>query len=152
MLRFARMRVRSMWSGIALAVCMSSAPAFAGGIVTFAPPHHVRAPRGVLSGSLQKQLDDRLALARPRDAGEALRWALGVSDGAFHFGLGHATSRRLTANEREGNCIEYSELFALAFNRAAERAKLAGRAYIVQSATADKENGPAFCEAVSVRG
>ena len=46
----------------------------------------------------------------------------------------HRTSATFDVAEREGNCIEYAELFAAIFNR--ERGSIDARAWVVHSAEA----------------
>ena len=62
-----------------------------------------------------------------------LDFSLSVSDKLLHFGLHHQTSRSFAAAEREGNCIEYAELFAKVFEKAAQKGGLKARVFVVHS-------------------
>jgi len=63
-----------------------------------------------------------------------VKLALDATAAQLHFGLQHRTSASFDVAEREGNCIEYAELFAAIFNR--EKGALDARAYAVHSAEA----------------
>ncbi len=69
--------------------------------------------------------------ANVSSADELVRFSLGVTGAHLHFGLEHKTTLKFGLKEREGNCIEYAHLFATVFNRAAERRKIAARAFVV---------------------
>jgi len=86
-----------------------------------------------MTPALERRIDADLAAAKPRSAQEALRFALDAAGRRLHFGLGHKTSLSFDDGEREANCIEYSHLFAAAFDRAAARAHLDARAFVVHS-------------------
>ena len=97
-------------------------------LLTFQAPHAARVPRATLDAELTKAID----AAQPTDVTTLTESTLGITDARLHFGLSHLTSLRF-AGEREGNCIEYAELFASAFNRVASRRRIAARAWVVHS-------------------
>lgn len=103
-------------------------------LLAFGAPHVARAPRAALSGVLAARLDARAASAKPKGADAVLRFALDATAAQLHFGLRHRTSTSFDVAEREGNCIEYAELFAAIFNR--EKGSTNARAYAVHSADA----------------
>jgi len=82
-----------------------------------------------LSPALAARVD---ALAKPRDVDGLVKSALDATGAQLHFGLQHRTSTSFDVGEREGNCIEYAELFAAIFNR--EKGGLDARVYVVHSA------------------
>lgn len=100
-------------------------------LLAFGAPHVARAPRAVLSPALAARLD---SIAKPHDVDATVKLALDATATQLHFGLQHRTSTAFDVAEREGNCIEYAELFAAIFNR--ERGSLEARAYAVHSAEA----------------
>jgi hypothetical protein len=100
-------------------------------LLTFGAPHLARAPRAVLSPALAAKLD---AIPKSHDVDGVVKVALDATAAQLHFGLQHRTSTSFDAAEREGNCIEYAELFASIFNR--EKGSLDARAYAVHSAEA----------------
>jgi len=101
------------------------------------PPHTVKRSTAVLDKPLERAIDGSLARATPDSVESAMDIALSASDRLLHFGLAHPTSLSFAAAEREGNCIEYANLFARVFDKAAARAKLDARAYVVHSAKAE---------------
>ena len=110
---------------------MRAAIIFFSQLLTFGAPHVARAPHATLSPALVARLD---AIAKPRDVDGAVKLALDATAAQLHFGLQHRTSTTFDVAEREGNCIEYAELFAAIFNR--EKGSLDARAYAVHSAEA----------------
>lgn len=100
-------------------------------LLTFGAPHVARAPHATLSTALAARVD---AIAKPQNADALVKLALDATAAQLHFGLQHGTSTTFDVAEREGNCIEYAELFATIFNR--ERGSLDARAYVVHSAEA----------------
>jgi hypothetical protein len=100
-------------------------------LLTFAAPHVARAPHATLSTALAARVD---ALPKAHDADALVKVALDATAAQLHFGLAHRTSASFDVAEREGNCIEYAELFSTIFNR--EKGSLDARAYVVHSAEA----------------
>jgi hypothetical protein len=101
-------------------------------LVTLRAPHTVRASAAVLSPELTRGLDARAQAAGPRTARDLLSFALDATASQLHFGLHHATTLRFGATPREGNCIEYAELFTAVFNRA----RRVGGAHVAEEARA----------------
>lgn len=100
-------------------------------LLAFGAPHVARPPRATLSAALAMRLD---AMPKPQSVDTALKLALDATAAQLHFGLQHRTSTTFDVTEREGNCVEYAELFATIFNR--EKGSLDARAYAVHSAEA----------------
>ena len=97
--------------------------------VTLHAPHVARAPRAVMDAELTRSVD----AATAKDAAALSESMLAFTDAHLHFGLAHRTSLKFSNADREGNCIEYAELFAAAFNRAANRLHIAERAWVMHS-------------------
>jgi len=116
-------------------------------VVSFRSPHTARVPSATLSSELAKRVDETLGQAPPKSPEELLTFALRTTGAELHFGLGHRTSLRFEGREREGNCIEYAELFATLYNRAAVRTAVTARAYSVHSGDAR-----VFGQTLPVRG
>ncbi len=134
--------MRSLWRGLGvLAVVLLFATAAGAALPHFAfallPPHTARRSTAVLDKALERAVDGSLARATPDSVESAMDIALSASDRLLHFGLTHPTSLSFAAAEREGNCVEYAHLFARVFDKAAARAKLDARAYVVHSAKAE---------------
>lgn len=130
------MRCRLVACGIGVAAAGLATHGVAradGALVTFSAPHAARASAATLAPALERALEQAPA---PKDAKSALDAALAFTASRLHFGLAHATSLAFDAQEREGNCVEYAHLFALAFDRLASRAHLTARAWVVHSADA----------------
>jgi hypothetical protein len=102
-------------------------------VVRFQSPHLTRMPAATLDDDLSRSADAAINEANVASGDDLVRFSLGVTGAHLHFGLEHKTSLRFGVQEREGNCIEYAHLFATVFNRAAERKKVAARAYVVHS-------------------
>jgi hypothetical protein len=134
--------MQKLWRGLGvLAVVLLFATAAGAALPHFAfqllPPHTVKRGAAVLDKKLERAVDESLARATPDSVESAMDIALSASDRLLHFGLTHPTSLSFAAVEREGNCIEYAHLFARVFDKAAARAKLDARAYVVHSAKAE---------------
>ena len=100
-------------------------------LVSFDAPHAVRAPSAAMDLARTRQVDvqaDAAAIATPDDL---VAFALRVTAGALHFGLAHRTRLSFDSTDREGNCVEYAELFASIFNR--EHGTVDARAWVVRS-------------------
>ncbi len=128
------------WLGV-LAVVLLFATAAGAALPHFAfqllPPHTAKRSGAVLERPLERAVDATLASAAPDSVESAMDVSLSVSDKILHFGLGHTQSLSFAAASREGNCVEYAHLFARVFDRAAARAKLDARAFVVHSGKAE---------------
>lgn len=102
-------------------------------VVTLSPRHVTRATTATLSPELAASLEERIDEASLATASDVARFALGVTGAWLRFGLGHRTSVAFSAAKREANCVEYAQLFAAVFNRAAKRKHLAARASVIRS-------------------
>jgi hypothetical protein len=100
------------------------------------PPHVLHRSSAVLNEPLRRTIDASLAGASVSTLESARDFSLATTDALLHFGLDHTTSFAFAASEREGNCIEYSHLFARVFERVAGKIGLDARAYVVHSSTA----------------
>jgi hypothetical protein len=124
-----------------LAVVLLFATAAGAALPRFAfqllPPHTAKRSSAVLERPLERAVDATLAKAAPDSVESAMDVSLSVSDKILHFGLDHPQSLSFAAASREGNCVEYAHLFARVFDRAAARAKLDARAYVVHSGKAE---------------
>lgn len=96
------------------------------------PAHDVRRAVAQPDATLTAREDQEIAGVAATVPG-ILDATLRVTGGALHFGLNHRTSLRFTSVEREGNCVEYAQLFATLFNRAAHAKGMAARAWPVRS-------------------
>ncbi len=105
--------------------------AVAQSLFTFRAPHGVRAPAARLDPALAKDIDARAQAANVAGPDELVAFALGATSRALHFGLSHRTRLTFDGVEREGNCVEYAELFASIVNR--EQRSGALRAWVVRS-------------------
>jgi hypothetical protein len=101
-------------------------------LLTFGPPHHVKRPAASIDAAVLLAVDARIDAAHLATVDDALHFALDATAERLHFGLAHRTSL-VFAEEREGNCIEYTHLFAAFFERARTRAHLDARAFVVHS-------------------
>ncbi len=81
-------------------------------LFTFRAPHVVRAPMARLDPSFGKNLDARARAATPATTDDLVAFALRATSSALQFGLSHRTRLTFDSVEREGNCVEYAELFA----------------------------------------
>jgi hypothetical protein len=100
-------------------------------LFTFRAPHIVRAPVARLDPSLGKDLDAQAREVAPATTDDLVAFALRATSSALHFGLAHRTRLTFDRAEREGNCVEYAELFASIVNR--ERGGGDVRAWVVRS-------------------
>ena len=74
-----------------------------------------------LSAALAARLD---AIPKPQNADALVKLALDATAAQLHFGLQHRTNTSFDVAEREGNCIEYAELFATIISIARRRGSL----------------------------
>ncbi|MEO6954375.1 MAG: hypothetical protein ABI321_21435 [Polyangia bacterium] len=92
--------------------------------------HVVGRPHAVASQAIEASLSRRLGAMRDLDSLQ--RATLAETGARLHFGLGHTTSLQFDA-EREGNCIEYAQLFSTLFDAAAVKRGMPARAYPIHS-------------------
>src|SRR4051812_17397380 len=97
---------------LALALCAAGVGRASRLGLDLVPPHSVRASEARLDAPARARLRAAVAGAAITTVGDALVFALGVSGSALHLGLGHPTSLSFSTAEREGNCVEYAQLFA----------------------------------------
>jgi hypothetical protein len=100
-------------------------------LVTFEAPHLVRVPGAAVDPALGRHYDAQAAATKMATIDDLVTFALRTTASALHFGLRHRTRLSFDEAEREGNCIEYAELFATVFNR--EHGNLDARAWVVRS-------------------
>jgi len=100
-------------------------------LVTFQSPHVVRAPTARMDARLGQRIDDGAAAAKIATPDDLVAFALHATTNALHFGLRHPTHLTFDPEEREGNCVEYAELFASTLNR--EHGKVDAHAWVVRS-------------------
>jgi hypothetical protein len=134
--------MRRLWRGLGvLAVILLFATAAGAALPRFAfqllPAHTDRRSAAVLDKALDRAVDASLGRAAIDSVEAAMDFSLSASDRLLRFGLHHPQSLTFSAAEREGNCVEYAHLFARVFDKAAQRAGLDARAYVVHSARAE---------------
>jgi hypothetical protein len=95
------------------------------------PPHEARVPAAILSRDLALSVDSGARSAGANSVDDLVAFALATTSAKLHFGLKHRTRLVFDGAEREGNCVEYAELFASVFNR--ERGGIDARAWVVRS-------------------
>jgi hypothetical protein len=96
-------------------------------------PHAVRRSQANLDEDFGRMIETALDKSKPESVDAALEFSLSATDKFLHFGLSHPTSKSFTTTPREGNCIEYSDLFAKIFERAVKGAHLDARVFVVHS-------------------
>jgi hypothetical protein len=116
-------------------------------MLEFHAPHRVSRSRAVLSAELSRALSTAQADAAPRSVASLIEFTLHQTGPRLHFGLGHPSSLKFDEGEREGNCIEYSNLFAKVFEQAARAAEIKAQAFVVHS-----ERALLFGERIPRRG
>jgi hypothetical protein len=125
---------RFLWITAALLLIATAAgaalPHFAFDLLA---PHVARRSQAVLDDELSRLIETALDKSKPEGVDAMLDFSLAATDKFLHFGLSHPTSKSFTTAPREGNCIEYADLFARIFERAAKGAHLSARAYVVHS-------------------
>jgi hypothetical protein len=128
------------WLGV-LAVVLLFATAAGAALPHFAfqllAPHTAKRSTATLDKPLDRAVQAGLDKAAPDSVESAMDFSLAATDKLLHFGLEHPTSLSFAAAEREGNCIEYAQLFARIFDKAASRTALDAHAYVVHSAKAE---------------
>lgn len=95
--------------------------------------HTTRSPMANLSHELQVAIQQATEGKTPGDLHSVIALSNQVTGRYLHFGLSHPTRLHFDIKPREGNCIEYSTLFASVFNQLARWAKLQGVASLVHS-------------------
>jgi|HubBroStandDraft_6_1064221.scaffolds.fasta_scaffold271300_3 hypothetical protein len=100
-------------------------------LFSFRAPHVARAPIAALDPARTREVDARASAAKITTPDDLVAFALDVTARALHFGLAHRTSLAFDGTEREGNCVEYAELFASIVNR--EHGVVDARAWVVRS-------------------
>jgi hypothetical protein len=101
-------------------------------LVTFQTPHAVRASTATIDPAVCGPLDTQAKAASIAAPDDLVAFALRITASALHFGLAHRTRLSFDGTEREGNCIEYAELFASIVNR--EHGVIDAHAWVVRSA------------------
>jgi hypothetical protein len=86
-------------------------------LLTFQAPHAVRVPIAVLDPAFGQRIDGEASRAKIVTADDLVTFSLRATASALHFGLGHATRLSFDGADREGNCVEYAELFGSIVNR-----------------------------------
>jgi hypothetical protein len=134
---------RSRWAlragvlgGALLVVALLTSSGWAGELFEFLPPHSAVRSGAVLKEPLAKELVAARQGAELPDVPALIRFTLAQTRPRLHFGLDHKTSLAFDQTEREGNCIEYSHLFAKLFDETATDAGLRASAYVVHSGRA----------------
>jgi hypothetical protein len=128
---------RFLWITAALLLIATAAgaalPHFA---LELLAPHVARRSQAVLDEDFGRLIETALDKSKPDNVDAVLDFSLSATDKFLHFGLSHPTSKSFTTTPREGNCIEYAELFARIFERAAKGAHLDAKVYAVHSGKA----------------
>src|ERR1019366_8360893 len=119
---------------LVLAAFAPAAMADTASLVTFSPPHTAARSSAPLDAALSARVQRRIAATPPTTTEQTIALALEATAAQLHFGLAHPTRLAFSEPEREGNCIEYAQLFASIFDRAA--GQRGARAYAVHSADA----------------
>jgi len=128
------------WLGV-LGIVLLFATAAGAALPMFAfqllPPHTAKRSTAALDKALDRAVDASLDQAQVATVETAMDFSLSASDKLLHFGLDHPTSMTFAAADREGNCIEYANLFARVFDKAAAKGKLDAHAWVVHSGKAE---------------
>jgi hypothetical protein len=126
-----RKGVSASLMAVAIGGALLARDAIAQELVAFQAPHLARRPAAIADPALGRQIDAQAVATKPSTPEDLVTFALGTTAGLLHFGLGHRTRLAFDATEREGNCVEYAELFSWTFNR--EHAGVDARAWVVRS-------------------
>jgi hypothetical protein len=137
-------RVRPRWALTAaltsavlfLIVWLASSRGWATELFEFHAPHRAVRSRAVLEQPLAESVRAAREQSSPRGISELIEFALDQTAQHLHFGLGHRTTLAFSPSEREGNCIEYSHLFAKIFEAGAEASGVRATSYVVNSGRA----------------
>ena len=110
--------------------------------IRFGGPHVVLASAPALNAEKRRDLAKALAMHPPLTLAEMRDFALDYTAKSLRFSLGHPISYQFDLGVRDGNCVEYSYLFAQAFNAAAganevARGGVRARAFAVRSTHAN---------------
>lgn len=108
--------------------------------VSLLGPHVVQVSLARFDAPLDAAVRFQIEAEKPRSLEEALKFSLRVTGQQLRFGLGHPTKFAFGAEHRSGNCIEYAHLFTRVFEMAANRGKIAAKAYVVHSSRAEVFN------------
>ena len=128
------MRKRVVLAGVAISlICAGIARTESIATVSFNAPHVAKRSAATTTHDLDLALSSDVA---PSTTPLLIDRSLRTTGSYLHFGLSHPTSLKFDNQEREGNCIEYANLFALVFDRMAARANSTARAYAVHSTDA----------------
>ena len=139
---------RFLWITVALLlIATAAAAALPHYAFELLGPHAARRSQAKLDEDFARLIETALDKSKPDNVDAALDFSLSATDKFLHFGLSHPTSRSFTTTPREGNCIEYAELFARIFERAVKGAHLDAKAYVVHS-----DKARAFGQKVPFRG
>lgn len=105
-------------------------------VMKFEAPHRVTESRARIEATLATRDLANPRAPTPQTVEPLIEAALEETASHLHFGLNHRTNMSFASGEREGNCIEYSNLFARLFNLRAKAARLNAHAYSVHSTRA----------------
>jgi hypothetical protein len=95
------------------------------------PHDEVFAPSGARLATLPPVRAPDASAGERRGMAHTSRALIRATSNALQFGLSHRTRLRFDSVEREGNCVEYAELFASIVNR--EHGSEDVRAWVVRS-------------------
>ena len=125
---------RFLWITVALLlIATAAAAALPHYAFELLAPHVARRSQAKLDEDFGRLIEAALDRSKPDNVDAALDFSLSATDKFLHFGLSHPTSRSFTTTPREGNCIEYAELFARIFERTVKVAHLDAKVYVVHS-------------------
>jgi hypothetical protein len=129
--------VRLFWiSAALLLVAVAAGAVLPHYAVELQGPHLVRRSQASLDEDFGRLIETALDRSKPDNVDAALDFSLSATDKFLHFGLSHPTSHSFTTTPREGNCIEYAELFARIFERAVKGAHIDAKVVVVHSTKA----------------
>ena len=83
-----------------------------GYLVQMSAPHRAQADPALEPSDRARLVAWSRNQRRPADVRDVIALALEFTANHFWFGLGHRTRRRYDEQPRQGNCVEYSHLFA----------------------------------------
>ncbi len=114
--------------GVPATVCGARALA-----VSLHAPHRVQPKRALLAQALAKEVQELATRALPTRIEDVIDLSLGITSGKLRFGLDHATSMRFDSAVREGNCVEYAQLFVAALDRISRHASVRTTSWLLRS-------------------